>query len=72
MDDPSLFVAGTTPGRAVLLQDLQFMAVKLDFLGESTVITLGKREHCIRGGCSARGSFFLEQATMKLFLRDET
>ncbi len=30
-DDPSLFVAGTAPGRAVLPPVWQFMAVRLDF-----------------------------------------
>ncbi len=43
-DDPSLFVAGTTPGRAVLPPDWQFMAVRLDFSRDSTAGTLGKRE----------------------------
>ena len=32
-DDPALFVAGTTPGRAVLPPVWQFTAVRIDFLG---------------------------------------
>ena len=51
MDDPSLFLAGTTPGRAVLPPDWKFMAARLDFRGGTTVGAIGKRERCIRGGC---------------------
>ncbi len=55
-DDLALFVAGTTPGRAVLTPDWQFMAVRTDFSGGTSAGTLGKRERCIRGGCPACGS----------------
>ena len=58
-DDSSLFVADTTPRRAVLPPDWPFMAVSLDFSRESTAITLGKRERCISGGCSVCNSCVL-------------
>ncbi len=55
-DDPALFVAGTAPGRVVLPPDRQFMAVMIVFSGGTLAGTLGKRERCIRGGCSACGN----------------
>ncbi len=48
-DDPSLFVAGTAPGRAVLPPDWPVMAVRVDFTETRSPILLNKRERCIRG-----------------------
>ena len=61
-DEPPLFVACTSPGKAVFLPDLQFMAVMLEFSGGNTTCTLGKRERCI----------VLEQATLRLLLWGRT
>jgi hypothetical protein len=53
--DPSLFVAGTAPGRAVLPPDWPILTDRLDFSGTRSSTPLSKRERCFRGGCSACG-----------------
>ncbi len=56
--DPTLFVAGTAPGRSVLPPDWSTMAVRVDFkeARPSPVLLLNKSERCVRGGCSDCGS----------------
>ena len=56
--DPSLFVAGSAPGRSVLPPDRPTMAVRVDFREAqfSSVPLLHKRERCVRGGSSVCGS----------------
>ncbi len=56
--DPSLFVAGTAPGRSVPSPDWPTMAVRVDFREArlSSAPLLNKSERCIRGGCSDCGS----------------
>ena len=54
--DPSLFVTGTAPGRAVLPPDWPILAVRLDFSGTRSSSPPSKRDRCFRGGCSVCGS----------------
>ena len=54
--DPSVFVAGTAPGRAILPPDWQIWAVRLDFSGTQSSPVLTRRDRCFRGGCSSCNS----------------
>ena len=54
--DPSLFVAGTAPGRTVLPPVWPILADRLDISGFESSPSLFKRDSCFRGGCPACGS----------------
>ena len=55
-DDPTLFEAGTAPGRSVLPPDWPIMAVRVDFTEPGSHPLLNKRDRCVRGGCPDCGS----------------
>ena len=54
-DDPTLFEAGTAPGRCVLPPDLPTMAVRVDFTDPGSTPLLSNRDRCVRGGCPGCG-----------------
>ena len=56
-DDPTLFVVGTAPGRAVLSPDWPTMLDRVDFTETRSSPLPSKRERFIRGGCPSCNNF---------------
>ncbi len=58
-DNPSLFVAGTTPDTSVLPPEWHIVADRVDFRELRASPLLTKRERCIRGGSMHIAAAFL-------------